>query len=97
YDCNSNTKARIIVYHLEEHVVLRWAHLKQVKGYVDSTITWENFEKKFRTRYVSVNHRERKKTKFHSLKQNNMIVTEYEARFLDLIHHVEYMKDEESK
>ncbi|KAH9311766.1 hypothetical protein KI387_026801, partial [Taxus chinensis] len=97
HDCNSNTKARIVVYHLEEHVVLWWAHLKQVKGYVDSTITWEKFEKKFRTRYVSANHRERKKTEFHSLKQNNMTVAEYEAQFLDLIRHVDYMKDEESK
>ncbi|GLJ21416.1 hypothetical protein SUGI_0394360 [Cryptomeria japonica] len=96
-DMESNSKARIAIYQIEGEASLWWDHLSAIREYSPKDMTWEKFKRQFHKEYLSARHRDQKMTEFHTLHQGTMTMNEYKAKFMSLLQHVHYLKEEEDR
>ncbi|XP_047307490.1 uncharacterized protein LOC124911039 [Impatiens glandulifera] len=61
-----------------------WELEKQTYERDTSTLSWDTFKKAFYNTYFPKSLRQEKEMEFINLKQGNMTVTEYQARFVEL-------------
>ncbi|XP_059075172.1 uncharacterized protein LOC131875155 [Cryptomeria japonica] len=91
---SSNTKARCAIMHLCDFASTWWRIEERKIGLDITTISWELFLERFRARFLSEHWRQRKADEFHNLRQDRMIVDEYEQRFFELRQYIEIVADE---
>ncbi|MCI58225.1 pol polyprotein, partial [Trifolium medium] len=60
-------------------------------------ITWARFKREFLTKYFPTDERNRKVVEFMELKQGNMSVSEYAAKFEELYHFAPHYNTVEAK
>ena len=53
YEYKSNLKERLAIYHLQGKFTLQWEEAKNVHMLEEKTISWEEFQKQFKSRYLS--------------------------------------------
>ncbi|XP_050876161.1 uncharacterized protein LOC127079837 [Lathyrus oleraceus] len=77
-------KARFGTHMLAEEADDRWINTRQVLDVTAEVVTWNVFRRKFLRKYFSEDVRGKKNIEFLELKQGNLSVTEYAARFMEL-------------
>ncbi|XP_030443847.2 uncharacterized protein LOC115666213 [Syzygium oleosum] len=83
-DCNDTDKIALAEYQLQENAIHWWKASKETMISTDTIVTWDGFVKAFFWKYFSDYARDRKIMEFMQLKQNNLTVDQYEAKFTEL-------------
>jgi hypothetical protein len=68
-----------------------------VKGIHEKEISWKQFEKHFKKKYMSEIYYDGKTKEFYELKMGHLTIDEYINKFLDLMRYVPYIKYEKVK
>ncbi|KAK2375585.1 cleavage and polyadenylation specificity factor subunit [Trifolium repens] len=82
--CSETQKVTLGTYMLQEDANYWWKNASQRLGYGNVVITWEIFKREFLVKYFPADMRNRKVVEFMELKQGNLSVAEYAAKFEDL-------------
>ncbi|MCI62518.1 hypothetical protein A2U01_0083775, partial [Trifolium medium] len=61
-----------------------WKNARQRLGAGGAVVTWERFKREFLIKYIPADVRNRKVVEFMELKQGNMYVADYAAKFESL-------------
>jgi hypothetical protein len=73
-----------------------WEDLRNVKG-IHEELSWKQFEKYFKKKYLSKRYYDENTKEFYELKLGQLTMDEYVNKFLELIRYVPYIKDEKTK
>jgi hypothetical protein len=68
-----------------------------VKGIHEKDLSWKQFEKYFKKKYLSEKYFDGKTKEFYELKLGQLTIDEYINKFLEMIRYVPYIKDEKVK
>ena len=90
-------KARVATFNLNGKASIWWEDLKNVKGIHEEDLSWEQFEKYFRKKYLSEKYFDKKTKEFYELKLGQLTIEEYVSRFLELLRYVPYIKAKKAK
>jgi hypothetical protein len=74
-----------------------WEDLRNVKGVHVKDLSWKQFEKYFKKKYLLKKYFDGKTKEFYELKLGQLTIDEYINKFLELITYVPYIKDEKVK
>jgi hypothetical protein len=91
---HENLKAQIVVFKLNGKASIWWEGLSNVKGIHENDLSWKQFEKYFKKKYLSKKYFDGKTKEFYELKLGQLTIDEYINKFLELIRYVPYIKDE---
>ena len=69
----------------------------KVKGIKERRISWEQFKKYFKEKYLSARYYDNKRKEFNELKLVHNSMEEHVHKFLGLLSYVDYIKDERIK
>ncbi|XP_057844866.2 uncharacterized protein LOC131054379 [Cryptomeria japonica] len=81
---SSNVKARCAIMHLRKFASTWWRMEEEKLQVSIDTISWELFLESFKDRFMSDQWRQGRAEELHHLKQNNMLVEDYERKFYEL-------------
>ena len=87
-------KARISIYNLNGKAARWWRDLKHTKKDKLQEIRWDTFRKCFQEKYMSKIFFDQNVKEFHELHMGSMTMDLFINRFLDLLHYVPYIKEE---
>eukprot|EP00253_Pinus_taeda_P002934 PITA_02934 len=76
---------------------LWWEEVKIVKGVTEQTITWDNFQRYFKERYLTERFYDEKAREFHDLRLGEQTMDEFITRFTSLLRYVPYIREEKAK
>eukprot|EP00253_Pinus_taeda_P013893 PITA_13893 len=76
---------------------LWWEEVKIVKGVTEQTITWDNFQRYFKERYLTECFYDEKAREFHDLCLGQQTMDEFITRFTSLLRYVPYIREEKAK
>ncbi|XP_045803780.1 uncharacterized protein LOC123897255 isoform X2 [Trifolium pratense] len=82
--CQDVHKVTLGSYVLHEEADYWWKNASQRLGAGGAVITWDRFKREFLIKYFPADERNRKVVEFMELKQGNMSVSEYAAKFEEL-------------
>ena len=82
--CSEVQKVTLGTYMLQDDANYWWKNASQRLGYDGAVITWDIFKREFLIKYFPTDVRNRKVVEFMELKQGNLSVAEYAAKFEDL-------------
>jgi hypothetical protein len=85
------------MYQLKGKASMWWDQLVQVQHIREKDITWKEFKRYFKKKYLNKIYYDKNMKEFFELKLGNMIINEYERRFLELLKYVPFIKDETTK
>jgi hypothetical protein len=94
---SSHAEGIIVMYQLKRKASMWWDQLVQVQHIEEKNVTWKEFKKYFEKKYLTKRYYDKKMKEFFELKLGNMIIDEYERRFLELLKYVPFIKDETVK
>ncbi|XP_028106673.1 uncharacterized protein LOC114305738 [Camellia sinensis] len=80
-------KVLLATYTLKDEVRHWWMLVRESSG----TLTWDQFKEIFYEKYFTQCFRDKKVSKFQELKQGNISVLKYEAKFTELAHFSPHM------
>nr|ABD28293.1 RNA-directed DNA polymerase (Reverse transcriptase); Zinc finger, CCHC-type; Peptidase aspartic, active site; Retrotransposon gag protein [Medicago truncatula] len=83
-NCTEDQKVRFGTHQLVEEADDWWVALLPTLGQEGAVLTWAVFRREFLRRYFPEDVRGKKEIEFLELKQGNMSVTEYAAKFVEL-------------
>ncbi|XP_027364444.1 uncharacterized protein LOC113871551 [Abrus precatorius] len=89
-ECPNMQKVTLSVFMLEGEVENWWHGTQQLMMVAGEVVTWEAFQRKFLEKYFPENVRRAKETEFMYLRQGNMTVGEYAAKFEALSEYATY-------
>jgi len=90
-------KARIATLSLKGKAYIWWEDVKNLRGIHEDYLTWSEFERLFKKKYLSERYFADKEKGFYDLKMGSMTYEEYTSRFLELLRYVPYLKEEKDK
>lgn len=93
----SNLKARLDIYQLQGKATLQWEGAKSVHMLEEKGVSWEEFQKQFKSRYLSEQYYDNRAKEFHQLRLGQLTIDEFVTKFTDLLWYVPYIKEEKSK
>jgi len=94
---SKNLKAWITIFNMNGKASIWWEDLRNVKGVYEKDLSWKQFEKYFRKKYLSKKYFDEKTKEFYELKLGKLTIEEYVSRFLQLLRYVPYIKAEKEK
>eukprot|EP00253_Pinus_taeda_P011485 PITA_11485 len=97
YEYDNNLKARLAIFQLQGKATLWWEEVKLVKGVTEQNITWDNFQKFFKERYLTERFYDEKAREFHDLRLGQQTMDEFITRFTSLLRYVPYIREEKAK
>eukprot|EP00253_Pinus_taeda_P002305 PITA_02305 len=97
YEYDHNLKARLAIFQLQGKATLWWEEVKIVKGVTEQNITWDNFQRFFKGRYLTERFYDEKAREFHDLRLGQQTMDEFITRFTSLLHYVPYIREEKAK
>eukprot|EP00253_Pinus_taeda_P018243 PITA_18243 len=97
YEYDHNLKARLAIFQLQGKATLWWEEVKIVKGVNEQTITWDNFQRYFKERYLTERFYDEKAKEFHDLRLGQQTMDEFITRFTSLLRYVPYIREEKAK
>jgi hypothetical protein len=65
-----------------------------VKGIHEKDLSWKQFDKYFKKKYLSKKYFDGKTKEYHDLKMGKLTIDEYINKFLEMMRYVPYIKDE---
>jgi hypothetical protein len=90
-------KARITIFNLNGKASIWWEDLKNVKGIHEEDLSWKQFKKTVKKKYLLEKYLDGKTKEFYELKQGQLTIEEYVNKFLELLRYVPYIKDKKVK
>ena len=84
-DCNEELKVRLGTHMLREEADDWWISTRYVWEATGEVVTWALFKREFLRKYFPEDVRGKKEVEFLELKQGNMSVTDYTAKFVELV------------
>jgi hypothetical protein len=97
HNYSSHAEGRIAMYQIKGKASMWWYRLVQVQHIREKNVTWKEFKRHFKKKYLTKIYYERKMKEFFELNLGNMTIDEYERRFLELLKYVLFIKDETIK
>lgn len=97
YEYDDNLKARLAIFQLQGKATLWWEEVKIVKGVTEQSITWENFQRYFKERYLTERFYDEKAREFHDLRLGQQTMDEFITRFTSLLRYIPYIREEKAK
>jgi len=97
HDYSENMKENISTFSLKGKQDIWWEYVKNVKGICEDDLTWHEFDRLFKKKYLLERYFDDKAKEFYELQMDSMIEDEYTSRFLELLRYVPYLKEENSK
>eukprot|EP00253_Pinus_taeda_P032829 PITA_32829 len=97
YEYDHNLKAQLAIFQLQGKATLWWEEVKIVKGVTEQTITWDNFQRFFKERYLTERFYDEKAKEFHDLRLGQQTMDEFITRFTSLLCYVPYIREEKAK
>eukprot|EP00253_Pinus_taeda_P025982 PITA_25982 len=97
YEYDHDLKARLAIFQLQGKATLWWEEVKIVKGVTEQTITWDNFQRYFKERYLTERFYDEKAREFHDLGLGQQTMDEFITHFNSLLHYVPYIREEKAK
>eukprot|EP00253_Pinus_taeda_P019224 PITA_19224 len=97
YEYDNNLKARLAIFQLQGKATLWWEEVKIVKGVTEQNITWDNFQRFFKERYLTEHFYDEKAREFHDLRLGQQTMDEFITRFTSLLRYVPYIREEKAK
>eukprot|EP00253_Pinus_taeda_P024447 PITA_24447 len=88
---------RLAIFQLQGKATLWWEEVKIVKGVTEQNITWDNFQKFFKERYLTERFYDEKAREFHDLRLGQQTMDEFITRFTSLLRYVPYIREEKAK
>jgi hypothetical protein len=74
-----------------------WDQLVKVQHIIEKDISWKEFKRYFKKKYLTKRYYDRNMKDFFELMLGNMTIDEYKRRFLELLSYVPFIKDETVK
>ena len=71
--------------------------MKNVRGIHEDKLTWNEFERLFKEKYLSERYFDDRARELYELKMGSMIDDEYTSKFLELLRYFPYLKEEKAK
>lgn len=93
-NCPAGTKVLYATYLLLGDAEYWWRSTKLMMGGAQEEVNWESFKKKFLDKYFPVSARTKLGDDFLKLRQGNMSVGEYAAKFETLSRHFRFFREE---
>ena len=90
-------KARITTFSIKGKEDVWWEDVKNVRGIHEEELTWSEFERLFKKKYLSERYYDDREKEFYELKMGSVTDEEYTSRFLELLRYVPYLKEEKTK
>ncbi|XP_028074780.1 uncharacterized protein LOC114277135 [Camellia sinensis] len=87
FPCTVTQKVLLATYTLKDEARCWWMLVRKSSG----TLTWDQFKEIFNEKYFPQCFRDRNVSEFQELKQGNMSMAEYEAKFTKLARFAPYM------
>eukprot|EP00253_Pinus_taeda_P021183 PITA_21183 len=97
YEYDHNLKARLAIFQLQGKATLWWEEVKIVKGVTEQNITWDNFQRFFKERYLTERFYDEKAREFHDLRLGQQTMDEFITCFTSLLRYVPYIREEKAK
>ena len=97
YQYTDKLKARLVVYQLRGKATLWWEEIKTVRRIDEEQVTWNEFQKNFKDKYLTEHYYDEKAKEFHELRFGTLTMDEYVTRFTSLLRYVPYMQEEKDK
>eukprot|EP00253_Pinus_taeda_P030099 PITA_30099 len=97
YEYDHNLKARLAIFQLQGKATLWWEEVKIVKGVTEQNITWDNFQRFFKERYLTERFYDEKAREFHDLRLGQQTMDEFITGFTSLLRYVPYIREEKAK
>jgi hypothetical protein len=97
HDYISNMKVCMAVFQLKGSTLLWWKTLLQQLNMAIKDVSGEQFEERFRERYLSEEFIECQLNYFNALRQGGRTVPKYEARFMELLRYAPHLNTEKLK
>ena len=88
YEYTDTMKAIIVVFNLKCKANIWWEDVKQVRDIGIDNLSWQEFKRIFRKKYLSERYYNGKAKKFYELKMASMTYEEYTTKFLELLRYV---------
>ncbi|XP_073138920.1 uncharacterized protein [Henckelia pumila] len=84
-DYSDDRRIRLVIHQLHEVAKSWWITTKRALEQRGTTITWTVFKTKFYQRFFPVSYRKDKSAEFSNLRQGNLNIEEYVAKFSSLL------------
>ena len=97
YKYESNLTARLVIYQLQGKATLWWGETKMVHAIDEKTVTWEDFQVKFKNRYLNERYYDDKEKEFQELRLGQLTIDEFVTKFTNLLRYVRYIREEKEK
>jgi hypothetical protein len=82
---------------MNENDSIFWEDLRNVKGIHEKDLSWKQFEKHFKEKYLSEKYFDGKTKEFYELRMGQLTIEEYVNKFLELLRYAPYINDEQVK
>ena len=84
-DYSGNMKERVAIFNLNGRESIWWEHHRKINNISERKITWKQFKKYFRRKYLSDRYYDNKIKEFHELKLGQLTMGEYANKFLEFL------------
>ena len=97
HEYTKNMKARITIFILKGKENILWEDVKSIRYIRKKELSWHEFKRLFRNKYLLKRYYDNKEKEFYELKMGSMTDKEYTTNFLELLRYVSYLEDEKAK
>lgn len=97
HDYSKNIKARVATFSLKGKANIWWEAVKNIRCIHEKDLTWSEFERLFKKKYLLERYFDDRVKEFYELKMGSMTNEEYTSRFLELLRYVPYLTEEKAK
>lgn len=97
YEYDENLRVRLAIYQLRGKYTLWWEEIKTIEEINEQEVTWEQFQKHFKYRYLTEWSYDDKEEQFHNLKLGQQSMDEFVAKLTLLLRYVPYIHEEKAK
>jgi hypothetical protein len=94
---SKNLKPQISIFNLNGKASIWSEDLRNVKGIQEKKLSWKQFEKHFKKKYLSERYHDERTNNFYELKLGQLTIDEYISKFLELLRYLPYIKEEKAK
>jgi len=92
-----NRKAWIAIFILKGKVDIWWEDVKQVRDIETYDLSWWEFKRLFKKKYLSKRYYDNKAKEFYEIKMVSLTNEEYTNKFLELLRYMSYLTNEKAK
>lgn len=97
HDYLVNMKAKKTTFNIKGKENIWWEDVKNVRGIHEEDLTWSEFERLFRKKYLLERYYDDREKEPYELKMGSMTDEEYTSILLELLRCVPYLKEEKAK